>query len=64
MPKFTVEVKEVWSRSFEVEADTPDEAREKANEIVESTVEGENFEYSHTLDPDDWTVRDEQGNFH
>ena len=81
MAKFTVEISEVWKRSFEVEI--PDSqcsplasgdpvlrtaiaelARSQANEKSEEGADDENFEYSHTLEPEFWTVRDEKGNYY
>lgn len=55
--KYTVEVREVHVSSMEVEADSPEDAREKFKD-----GEGEEIlcEYSHTLDG--YTVKDEKGN--
>ena len=57
--KYTVEVREVHISTREVEADSPEEARRIAmdggagDEIF--------FDYSHTHDPDTWSVYDENG---
>jgi hypothetical protein len=65
MAKFTVDVKEVWSHTVEVELST-DATKEQilaaANEKIEEG-DDDNTEYSHTLDPDTWTVRNSQGKY-
>ena len=65
MAKFTVDVKEVWCHTVEVELPT-DAIKEQivaaANEKIEESDEGET-EYSHTLDPDTWTIRNSQGKY-
>ncbi len=63
--KFTVDVKEVWSHIITVElpADaTKDRVLEAANQKIAEGDDG-STEYSHTLDQDAWTVRNEQGNY-
>lgn len=58
--KYEVDVKEVYDRTFLIESDTEltaDELRTKANELLEKGEEGINFEYSRTLEPDKWTVK-------
>jgi PhoPQ-activated pathogenicity-related protein len=63
MPKFTVDVKEVWCHTVEVElpeSATRQQIIDAVNDKIEEDDEG-NMEYSHTLDPDQWTIRDEQG---
>lgn len=53
MPKFNVLIREVHVSTREIEADSPEEA-------IRLVEEGEGdevmCEYSHTLDPDTWTV--------
>jgi hypothetical protein len=56
MAKYEVSVAEVWSRSFVVEAESYEGARALANIAIEVGDEGDIFEYSHTLDTDDWYV--------
>jgi hypothetical protein len=60
MPKFSVDVKEVWCHTVEVELPagaTKEQILNAANDKIAEGDEGET-EYSHTLDPDTWTVRD------
>jgi hypothetical protein len=71
--KFTVEVAEVHKNIYEVELDdaivntlSPAELLETIrhnanNQIGES--DGIDLEYSHTLEKDQWTVRDEKGSY-
>lgn len=33
-----------------------EKTREKANKVIEESDEDCGFEYSHTIDPDEWTV--------
>lgn len=55
--KFVVDVQEIWTRSIIVEADSEDEARDKANKVIESKPNaGEKFQYSSTSDLEDWNV--------
>jgi hypothetical protein len=54
--KYTVHVKEVWIRSFTVEADYKEEAIGKAYQAIERGDQELDFDYSHTLDEDTWTV--------
>jgi hypothetical protein len=64
MPKtkrFIVEVKEVWTLAVEVELPataTKKQILDAANDKIEAGETGES-EYDYTLDPDEWTVRDE-----
>lgn len=53
--KYLVGIREVHINTVEVEAETPAEARMKANEMICSGCECD-LEYSHTLDPELWTV--------
>jgi hypothetical protein len=55
---FDVCVQEIWNRGFIIEAETEREAREIANNLIESGDSEGNFEYSHTLDTDEWSVAD------
>lgn len=65
MAKFTVDVKEVWCHTVEVELAT-DATKEQilaaVNEKIAEGDEGET-EYSHTLEPETWTVRNSQGKY-
>lgn len=76
MPKYTVEVAEIWKRTFVVEMPEGEvekalvggeslasRIRDKANEMSGAGAEDEGFEYSDTLEPDQWTVRTEDGDF-
>lgn len=54
---YQVDVYEVWTRSFTIEANSKAEARDLANKHIEHGVEG-CFDYSHTMDVDDWNVED------
>lgn len=57
MAKFQVDVYEVWTRSITVEAESEDEAKQVANLLIESCSDSEDsFDYSHTMDIDDWNV--------
>ena len=59
MAKFTVDVKEVWCHTVEVELPskaTKEEILAAANKQIEESDDGET-EYSHTLEPDTWTIR-------
>ena len=76
MPKYIVEVAEVWKRTFEVEM-PEDEAvkalvggdslvtriRAKVCEMSFAGEEDSGFEYSDTLEPEKWTVRTKEGDF-
>lgn len=58
MKKFIVERREVWVQDIEVEA----ENERDAIDLVESNdfepVNEGNFEYSHVMDSDTWTVKE------
>jgi len=58
MKKFMVTVKEVYTREIEVEAESKEEAIEKANDVIEEGEDEINLEYSHTLDTDEWTAEE------
>ena len=63
--RFTVDVQEVWTRSVAVnlpETATAEQIREQANRQVQELDEGAT-EYSHTLDSENWTVRDSNGRY-
>lgn len=61
MPKFNVSVKEIHDGTFiGIEAKNADEAKQKAGEMLDRGEEYAVFEYSHTLDPDVWTVEEHQ----
>ena len=55
MPKFVVNVREVWINPTVIEAATEAEAIEAVSCGDGDSLGGE-FEYSHTLDPDVWTI--------
>lgn len=76
MPKYIVEIAEIWKRTFTVEMPESEVAKAlvggdslvtriqaKANEMSGAGGEDEGFEYSDTLEPDKWTVRTEDGDF-
>jgi len=54
MPKFIVEVREVWVQPVEIEAETEEEAIKRVAD-AEGDWDGQ-AEYSHTLDPETWTI--------
>jgi hypothetical protein len=65
LAKFTVGVKEVWEHTLTVELPanaTKEQILEAANQLIAEGDEG-TTEYSHTLDTDQWTVRDKDGNY-
>jgi hypothetical protein len=55
---YDVCVQEVWDRNFIVYADSKDQAREIANNLIESGDSDGRFEYSHTIGTDEWNVED------
>lgn len=74
--KYTVEVAEIWKRTFEVEiseveatkalvggASLATRIRAKANEMSSAGEDDRGFEYSDTLEPEEWIVRTESGDF-
>ena len=65
MPKFEVDIQEVWTITVRVEADSLSEAREKAAVMLEdSDIYNENqAEYSHTLGVEKWPVRQIGGDY-
>jgi cytidylate kinase len=58
---YEVNVKEVWCRTFRVIAENEEQAKEKANTLIEEGQEEEQLGYSHTLDMDDWGTYDLTG---
>ena len=63
MAKFTVDVKEVWCHTVEVDLPanaTKEQILAAANDKIEEGDDGDT-ECSHTLDPETWTVRNSQG---
>lgn len=64
--KYVAEVKEVHCRIVEV--DLPEGATKEqiADEVYKKDLDGYNsmdLEYSHTLDEDEWTIRDQNGKY-
>ena len=59
MNKYIVQIKEVHNLPVEVEADSPEQARELVNEMLSEEDEKINFDglmYSHTMQMDSWPV--------
>ena len=58
MPKYMVTIHEVHSCTVVIEADSPDAAREKAEDERNNNDEflAIPVEYNYTLEPDQWTV--------
>jgi len=65
--KYIVKMKEVWIQEVEIEADNAEEAvdlvADGQGDFVglakgEKIPEREGFEFSHTLDRDDWEVKE------
>ena len=54
--RYAVEIREIHVVTVEVDADSEDEAREKASVVLEES-DSLDMEYSHTLDWEDWPVR-------
>ncbi len=55
VPKYIVHVREVWVQSVEVEANSPEEAKQRICEGKGYTIE-DRFEFSRSLEPETWTV--------
>jgi hypothetical protein len=54
---FYVDVKEVWSQTVEVQADTEQEAIEKVSDGEGNLLECSNcFQYDYTLNKKHWTI--------
>lgn len=56
MPKYHVGIREVHVVTVSVEAKSEEEALKKAGSILEEGLDEIDQEYSHTLDPDTWSV--------
>lgn len=59
--KYEVDVMERWARTFTIESDKPlnkEELQARANEMSGGGAEHTNFEYSDTVESDQWTVRE------
>ena len=54
--EYQVDVKEVWTNTYFVEASSKEEALQKVNNLIEAGESGDEFEYSDTRDIDEWTV--------
>lgn len=57
MPKYYVDMREVWIQTVVVEAESREDAIAAAAEGEGEPVDGA-FEYSYSLDPDDWNVEE------
>jgi len=55
MPKYIVNVREVHTQMVEIEAKDENDAKQNVRE-GKGTYLDDTLEYSHTLDPDGWTV--------
>lgn len=51
---FSVNVPEIWTRTFNIVAENEEQAKVKVNELLEEGQEGDIFEYSSTSDVDSW----------
>lgn len=62
--KYTVEVKELWCHTIEVELPAGSTWQQIIDAARKKVAEGDegSTEYSHTFVPETWNVRDEQGN--
>lgn len=56
MKSYRVTVYEVYSYDIDVEAESEDQAIDKANEVIEE--ESPTGEYSYTLPADEWSVNE------
>jgi len=55
--KYHVLVQEVWVRTIEVDAPSPDKAAEIAEKEIQTGAEKEiEFDYSYTLESDHWSM--------
>lgn len=57
MKTYRVFVKEVWVQAFDIEAESKEEAIKLITEGDGDIVQDE-LDYSHSLDPDTWTVEE------
>jgi len=62
MKTYRVEVREVWVQAFLVEANSPEDAVMRMfkgeGDCLDNPTDAENFSYSHTLDSDQWTIKE------
>ena len=56
MKKYYVGIREVQVVTCVVEADNPEQAKLKAEEMYSNCADGLQYEYSHTLDKEMWDV--------
>lgn len=67
MGRYTVEVSEIWKRTYSIIADpntvTAESLRAAANKMSGEGADDVGFEYTDTLEPEHWTVRDSKGNY-
>lgn len=56
--KYLVTAREVWVQTYEVEADSPESAIRQVRDDASLPETVGEPEYSHTLDPDTWTVEE------
>lgn len=54
--KYTVNIKEVHNLEVIVDANSPEEAREKANDVYPSDCDFDNLVFAYTLPKENWTV--------
>jgi hypothetical protein len=62
--KYEVGVQEVYTTWITVEAKCVSDAKLYAEQEVTESGEELEKEFSHTIDSDNWTVVDEDGNYH
>ena len=58
MKTYTVGVREVHVRHFQVNAENEAQAKELVQQSHPSVEDLEHFEYSHELDPDTWSAEE------
>ena len=58
MKKFIVSVREVHVQGYAIEAKNKDDAISRIAHEGEGDILEDRFEYSHTLDPETWTVEE------
>lgn len=61
MKRFKVRVREVHYYDIEVEAETPNQARQVAYEIDRDAKRLPELRYEYTMDVEKWRVEDEKG---
>lgn len=62
--KYIVEVKEIHRTHCEIESDTPmtrEQLLAKANDMMAAGEQSDYLEYDHTLEPEHWVTRTEDG---